>query len=528
MSTQDPLQAFYAQQNALLNSPLNQQTQALMQRYVMSAPDIQPAQPRANKSTAEDVVDGATNFLSGLQGGMKSRYAAKQLQQQAQAQQAQAQQRVHGIGSAFGVDDDTAQGYAALPSNLLNSMYAGHIQQQTADAELKTKQAEIEAKRNNLGLLMGGTPQEKAQAAVSLGTGDEKFIRNLLNENFTQGGVLDVEGKRLSNQGTQLTNAGQVQDLRMKKDEADLSGLGVNNVAQGLSGQINPLMFATRQGMINQSPQQIAGLANKKVLKSIGNLGVQHQTPQDAGFEIPEATQMLLDQGLQNAGQTVNNATQTVGNLFSDDETTRNQAAASAQQGVLNALLNAGKMGAQTFNQGLFGNEAQAIGRAIKALITPQGAATSTEKKSPDLSFVPQAYRGQVEGAASKYGIDAMRLARQLRQESGFNPRAVSKAGAQGIAQIMPATAKAWGVDPYNTGQAIDAMAQHMAQDYETYKRQGVGDDEAYMMALAKYNGGPEAPAFLRRKQWKVNPNKPPHAWEQETAKYVNSIMGQM
>ena len=77
---------------------------------------------------------------------------------------------------------------------------------------------------------------------------------------------------------------------------------------------------------------------------------------------------------------------------------------------------------------------------------------------------------------------------RQIGAESNFNPKAGSSAGAQGIAQIMPATAKSWKVDPWNPKAALDAAANNMARYLKSYK----GD---WAKALAAYNAGPGAVA---------------------------------
>src|SRR5262245_30117549 len=85
--------------------------------------------------------------------------------------------------------------------------------------------------------------------------------------------------------------------------------------------------------------------------------------------------------------------------------------------------------------------------------------------------------------AARRHGLDPQVFLRQINQESGFNPRAQSPAGARGIAQIMPATARGWGVNPDNPHEALDAAAKNMAG----YVRQfgNYGD------ALRAYNAGP-------------------------------------
>jgi len=84
---------------------------------------------------------------------------------------------------------------------------------------------------------------------------------------------------------------------------------------------------------------------------------------------------------------------------------------------------------------------------------------------------------------ARKYGLDPNIFTRQIRQESGFNPNARSPAGAIGIAQIMPATARGWGVNPRDPNAALDAAARHMAQYVKQFG--------SYKDALVAYNAGP-------------------------------------
>jgi uncharacterized protein (TIGR02594 family) len=91
-------------------------------------------------------------------------------------------------------------------------------------------------------------------------------------------------------------------------------------------------------------------------------------------------------------------------------------------------------------------------------------------------------YRKVATRKARKYGLNPAIFRRQIRQESGFNPRAISPAGARGIAQIMPATARAWGVNPDKPKQALDAAAKNMAGYVRKYG--------SYEKALRAYNAG--------------------------------------
>ena len=123
--------------------------------------------------------------------------------------------------------------------------------------------------------------------------------------------------------------------------------------------------------------------------------------------------------------------------------------------------------------------------------------------------FVPAAYREPLEASAVRHGVSAALLAAQLMAESNFNPSAVSPAGAQGIAQFMPATAVAYGLDdPFDPVAAIDAQARLMSDLLGQFG--GLVE-----LALAGYNAGP-APVLA----CSCVPAYP------ETQAYVARIMG--
>ena len=110
---------------------------------------------------------------------------------------------------------------------------------------------------------------------------------------------------------------------------------------------------------------------------------------------------------------------------------------------------------------------------------------------------------------ARKYGIDPELFVRQIQMESGFNPRAKSKAGAVGIAQFMPSTAKGMGftagVNPLlDLEMAAKLMVGHLRNN-----------NGRYDLALAAYNAG----------QGNVNKygGVPPF---KETQNYVRNILG--
>jgi soluble lytic murein transglycosylase-like protein len=99
----------------------------------------------------------------------------------------------------------------------------------------------------------------------------------------------------------------------------------------------------------------------------------------------------------------------------------------------------------------------------------------------------PTAYDAQIQAAASKHGVDAALLKGLIRAESNFNPSAKSPAGAQGLTQLMPGTARSLGVtNPLDPAQAIDGGARYLAQQLKTF-----GGD--VQKTLAAYNAGPGA-----------------------------------
>ena len=98
--------------------------------------------------------------------------------------------------------------------------------------------------------------------------------------------------------------------------------------------------------------------------------------------------------------------------------------------------------------------------------------------------FVPAAFAPALARAAQRWNVSATLLAAQLYAESNFNPFAVSRAGAQGIAQFMPGTAAAMGLsDPFDAERAIDAQAHLMRDLLRRFP--------AVPLALAAYNAGP-------------------------------------
>lgn len=74
----------------------------------------------------------------------------------------------------------------------------------------------------------------------------------------------------------------------------------------------------------------------------------------------------------------------------------------------------------------------------------------------------PDEYKNDFVAASRRHGVDECLLAHQTRQESAFNPEALSPVGAEGISQFMPPTSKELGVDPWDPRESIMAQGRYL------------------------------------------------------------------
>jgi soluble lytic murein transglycosylase-like protein len=136
------------------------------------------------------------------------------------------------------------------------------------------------------------------------------------------------------------------------------------------------------------------------------------------------------------------------------------------------------------------------VGLPLAALgvVTVVGAVLAWADQGPPT--VPPEYRSLVVAAAATCpGLDSRVLAAQLEQESGWNPRAVSARGAQGIAQFLPRTWKAYAVDGDGDGvkdvwNPKDAIVSAAHFDCLLFTEVGRVPGNRVRLMLAAYNSG--------------------------------------
>jgi len=119
-------------------------------------------------------------------------------------------------------------------------------------------------------------------------------------------------------------------------------------------------------------------------------------------------------------------------------------------------------------------------------------------------------YDSMIRREALQANVDPELLRAVIVVESGFDANAVSGAGAQGLMQLMPATAKSYGVsDVFDPQQNIRGGARYLRDLIKRY-------DEDYELVLAAYNAGEDAVA-------KYGGKIPPYA---ETRRYIPKVLG--
>jgi soluble lytic murein transglycosylase-like protein len=114
----------------------------------------------------------------------------------------------------------------------------------------------------------------------------------------------------------------------------------------------------------------------------------------------------------------------------------------------------------------------------------PEGKAKTAGKA--DFQPMRDLVNREVDGSAIRYGIDPLLVHSVIRVESNYNPVAVSPKGAEGLMQLIPATARRFGVsNSFDVHENIDAGVRYLKYLLDLF-----GDDR---LAVAAYNAGESA-----------------------------------
>jgi hypothetical protein len=257
----------------------------------------------------------------------------------------------------------------------------------------------------------------------------------------------------------------------------------------------------------NQAETQFSDvLSNLLEQTSTGDLS---QTPVN-GVTSPRQTGNVSDESLLAANWLVANIMQNLSVPGLDTASTESDGwpsangfatGTSSNDALLTILESALGHTQATYNPGTL--DAGAVGSSVSAQ-----SSSIAQTPFANLTASTAQIRTAIQDASQKYGVPASLIRGVIEQESGMNPRAVSSAGAVGLMQLMPDTARSLGVEnPLDPVQNINGGSKYLAQLLGQF-----GGNAS--LALAAYNAGPGAV--------QKNGGIPPYT---ETQNYVSNVL---
>lgn len=161
----------------------------------------------------------------------------------------------------------------------------------------------------------------------------------------------------------------------------------------------------------------------------------------------------------------------------------------------------------QWLSMSLLNENPSSLAPQTTSSLAPQVVGQPTSTSGSTTGSIPEL----VAQASAKYGVPNALISSVIQQESGFDPGAVSSAGAVGLMQLMPSTWQSYQVtDPLNPAQNIDAGTHYLSDLLNLFHGNQV-------KALAAYNAGPAAVSHYG--------GVPPYP---ETVQYVKDILGRL
>lgn len=194
---------------------------------------------------------------------------------------------------------------------------------------------------------------------------------------------------------------------------------------------------------------------------------------------------------------------------------------ASAAEATLPVYASVGKSGRVVYTNEPIDDSSRrvelvwAAGHAVRAGVVPTSYAPSSSRGRVDLSpayasALPQAeIRALAAATARRFNVDEHLVLAVIEVESGFNPRAVSHAGASGLMQLVPATAARFGVrQVFDPVQNLEGGVRYLRWLLDTFNNNT-------RLALAAYNAGEGA---VMRYGYRIPPFD-------ETQRYVPAVL---